>query len=205
MPCYAPDKSSLDRIRDLARQHGLWALPEIVLSTEQSISQIGAWRFLAAGQVATDGLKAVEIFIHQLPDTELEFQGKSLLISYSLNGKKRLAQIVAHEIRHCIDCQKWWWGLASWLYPKPFTPELEVEARSSNWLAIKLSWLVYALNPIEISARLYTMLTWRKYYMAIHGVSYFADWMSPLHQGIENFLWNTDMVARVAPGPADSD
>lgn len=189
MQGYLFDKKACEAVRKIARSHGLWALPPIILDIDPSLTQIGSWQFLCKGAAFVHGDKAIVIFIHQIRGISIEeVSDRGLKYREGPYGRRKLIEVLAHEICHIIDGQKWWYGLAQSFYPTAFTPDEVLKMTPARTMASWFFRFAYWINPLELRARAYSLLTWRKYYCAVYGLGYIEDCMSSMSQDITEVL-----------------
>lgn len=202
MPTYRmmPDEcDAYAKICKLVKKHGLDVLPPIHLSTELSIMQIGKWQFMAAGGAYIGEDKAIVLYTHQNPEMEVvTMEGDTMSYRSTVKGKRFTSKCLAHEMRHIIDCQKWWHGLADKVYPETKMSE-SVIPRSERRSGI-LYKMVYWFHPLEIRARTYAAFTWRRYYRALYGASYLRDLIAELARPfadayMDRLVLDKDMLA----------
>lgn len=200
MPQYNLNEEARQRLRTLALKHGAWALPEILLDTEPSVFQLGYSQFMVKGfKTSTDEGKLVTLYLHQLDGFEALEVGERLSWGCSFRGRRQLMETLAHEMCHVIDSQRWWYEFALLLYPRCWIAE-ELIARPTFGQKFfgKLLRLATWFNPIEVRARIFARLEWRKFYRSYYQKSFAEDCYGHFFRNFAEALGSPEFVRRIA-------
>ena len=119
---------------------------------------------LVEAEARKDGLKHPLNITFKPTVVNWYHSGTHTLTIRSYNNQRRLAQILAHEIKHQIDLQDypgWLVGLAYW--PVIVVIGLLFGFTYGILVGIGAGLATYFFHPFEISANLYTLRKWRRY------------------------------------------
>lgn len=91
---------------------------------------------------------------------------------YSPKFRWRMAQVLAHEIKHQIDLEKYSWWMVGLLYWPPIIGvSLIMGFAFGLWWGLFAGFIIYLFHPFEISANWYALQNWRKYYSVLKNPS----------------------------------
>ena len=83
----------------------------------------------------------------------------------------RLAQVLAHEIKHQIDLEKYPLWLVYLLYwPAIVVVGIIVGQSYGIWWGLLSAIAIYFFHPYELSANIYSLRKWKKYLKIIEGL-----------------------------------
>lgn len=85
-------------------------------------------------------------------------------------GLTRMAQILAHEIKHQIDLERFPWQLVYALYwPVILACGIWAGMAFGTWWGLLAGFAAYLFHPYELSANIYALRKWRRYLEILKG------------------------------------
>lgn len=85
-------------------------------------------------------------------------------------SQRRMAQILAHEIKHQIDLERFPWQLVYALYwPVILASGIWVGLTFGAWWGLLAVFATYLFHPYEVSANIYALRKWQRYLEILKG------------------------------------